>query len=71
LTSFEIRDDPLDDVLVKPLLVLVLRFFKLGREFLPVLEGDADLRKGQHRHSIRKFEPMYRLQLDKVRVLGV
>jgi len=46
LTAFKIRDDPLDDVFVKPLLVLVLRLFKLGGEFLPVIESGADLTKG-------------------------
>jgi len=45
LTSFKIRDDPLDDVFMKPLLVLVLRLFKLGGEFLPVIEGGADLER--------------------------
>lgn len=71
LTLFKIRDDPLDDVFMKPLLVLVLRLFKLGGEFLPVIEGGADLRKNQHKRSIRKIEPTYSLQLDKTRILGI
>lgn len=71
LTFFKIRDDPLDDVFMKPFLVFVLRLFKLDGEFLPVIEGGADLRKDQHKRSIRKIEPTYGLQLDKTRILGI